>query len=230
MIAGSGLLATSFKEIGTRRDVFVHAAGVSNSQCRDVREFARERDALLRSIEGGRDCDRFLYFSTCSIDDPSAVDSPYVAHKAAMERLVRGHPSHLILRLPQLAARTPNPHTLLNFLHARIARGERFAVWRNAHRNIIDCDDVRTLGAAAIDAGLRGATINIANSVAYEMVEIVATMERVVRGHAVYDLIDRGAPYPIDIAPISAWMANTGVSFDAGYLERVLRKYYGPAD
>ena len=228
MISGSGLLATTFKEFGTRRDVYVHAAGVSNSQCCDIREFARERDALLRSIDHGRDCDRFLYFSTCSIGDPSAQESPYVAHKAAMERLVQGHPSHLILRLPQLAARTPNPHTLLNFLHARIARGERFAVWRNARRNIIDCDDARALGVAALDAGLRGATINIANSVAYEMIDIVATMERVVCGHAVYDLIDRGAPYPIDIAPIGALLARTGVSFDAGYLERVLRKYYGP--
>ena len=145
-----------------------------------------------------------------------------------MESLVRDHPSHLILRLPQVAGRTPNPHTLLNFIYARIVRGERFAVWRNARRNIIDCEDVRAIGTSAIDAGIRSATVNVANTRDYEMTYVVETMERVVHGHAVYDLIDRGSSYPIDLARIRPLLASTGVIFGPEYLERVMRKYYAP--
>lgn len=67
-----------------------------------------------------------------------------------MEALVTHHPRHLILRLPQVAGRTPNPHTLLNYLYARISRGESFRLWRNARCNIIDVDDVAAIGKHAI--------------------------------------------------------------------------------
>ena len=118
------------------------------------------------------------------------------------------------LRLPQVAGVTPNPHTLLNYLHARIARGERFAVWRHARRNVIDCEHVRALGFAAIEAGWRSRTVNIACTRDYAMTEIVGTMERVVRGHAVYDLLDRGAAYVVDVEPLRPLLAAAQVRFN----------------
>jgi len=228
MIIGSGLLARAFSDaVRNRPDVVIYAAGVSNSQCRDTREFARERSLLERSLQATEVSKCFVYFSTCSIDDPESSDAPYVQHKVAMEKLTHRHPGHLIFRLPQVAGRTPNPHTLLNYLHARIARGERFALWKRARRNVIDCDDVCTLATALLDSRVRGETINIANPRDYAMSEIVETLERVCGGHAVYDVLDRGAAYAINVSAMLPFVKAAGLSFDESYLERVLRKYYG---
>jgi nucleoside-diphosphate-sugar epimerase len=227
MIVGRGLLASAFAPIARERPgLVVHAAGVSNSACEDAREFARERLAVEGTLAAASSADCMIYFSTCSVSDPASRDTGYVRHKLAMESLVRTHARHLILRLPQVAGRTPNPHTLLNYLYARVVRGERFAVWGRARRNVIDCDDVATIARAAIDEGIHGATLDVASPQDHSLPEIVATLERVTHGHAVYDLVDRGAAYPIDVAPIAPLVAATGVRFDEGYLERVLRKYY----
>ena len=118
----------------------VYAAGVSNSNCSDQREFDRERDRLMIAMEQHRLVDLFLYFGTCSAD--GSLDSPYVQHKIKMEKIVSEHPRYLILRLPQTAGKTENPHTLLNYIFTRIIRSERFQIWKNARRNIIDVDDV----------------------------------------------------------------------------------------
>lgn len=231
MIVGHGLMARTFAgRLTAGDDVVVHAAGVSNSQCQDPREFERERKLLDRTLAAGADVQCFVYFSTCSVLDPTATDTAYVRHKLDMEAKVREHPAHLIFRLPQVAGRTPNPHTLLNYLYARITRGERFAVWRHARRNVIDCDDVRALGFAVIESTLRAKTLNIAAPDSHAMTDIVSTMERVVRGHAVFDLLDRGAVYPIDVAETQVLMERCGIEFGADYLERAIRKYYGSND
>jgi nucleoside-diphosphate-sugar epimerase len=227
VIVGSGLMARAFRGRATdRTDVVVHAAGVSNSQCTDSREFERERLLLHKTISDARGAECLVYFSTCSVVDPTSENAPYVRHKLRMEAEVRAHPRHLILRLPQVAGRTPNPHTLLNYLHARIARGERFSIWGGARRNIIDCDDARALGFQLIEGDVRGETVNVACTHDHSLVEIVETLERATGGHAVYDVLDRGAPYPIDVARTQPFFSAAGVSFDSGYLERVIRKYY----
>ena len=228
MIIGSGMMARAFRgRMADRVDIVVHAAGVSNSQCNDVREFERENSLLRKTIAKASGADRFVYFSTCSIVDPASAQTPYVLHKLAMESQVRAHPRHLILRLPQVAGRTPNPHTLLNYLHARIARGERFSVWGGARRNIIDCDDASAIGCQLIEVGVSRETVNIACSHDHSIIEIVDTLCRVIHGHAVYDVLNRGAAYAIDVSRIRPFLSLAGVSFDEDYLERVVRKYYG---
>jgi len=227
MIVGSGMMASAFRvPITERADIVVHAAGVSNSQCIDPREFEREGTLLQKTIRKAGAADCLVYLSTCSILDPTSASSPYVRHKLAMEEHVRAHPRHLILRLPQVAGRTPNPHTLLNYLHARIARGERFSIWGGARRNIIDCKDVCEIGVRLIEGGVRAETVNVACSHDHSLIEIVDILTRVIAGHAVYDVLERGAAYAIDIDRISPFLAAAGASFDKDYLERVLRKYY----
>src|SRR3954452_3643005 len=104
MIIGSGLIARAFAARESALDsICIYAAGVSNSTCRDALEFARERERLGAALAATATSNRFVYFSTCSIDDPWSASSAYVAHKVAMEVLVRGHDNHLIVRLPQIA-------------------------------------------------------------------------------------------------------------------------------
>jgi len=229
MIIGSGLLARAFAPtFSDRGDVCIYAAGVSNSGCTDTNEFERERKRLADALQRAKEVDSFVYFGTCSVSDPESQNTPYVLHKLAMEQLVSAHTSHLILRLPQVAGKTPNPHTLLNYLYARISRSESFRLWSKAKRNIIDVDDVAAISRQLLARNnLRKVTFNIANTTSYTMIEIVHAMENAVGKRAVYEVIERGSGYLIDIHKTLPLMDEAGVKFDHDYLERAISKYYG---
>jgi nucleoside-diphosphate-sugar epimerase len=229
MIVGSGLLARAFgPAYSGRPDVCIYAAGVSNSNCDDVHEFRRERQRVDDALNQNQHAGRFVYFGTCSAYDPEISKSPYVRHKMAMEGMVRAHPRHIVLRLPQIAGKTPNPHTLLNFLYARISRSEAFHIWGGARRNIIDVDDVVSIARQLIDNGGAGsATVNIANPVDYPMSEIVDAMAGVVGKRAIFDVVDRGSAYSIETEAMQPVLVRSGVEFDGSYLRRVIAKYYG---
>ena len=230
MIVGSGLLANAFASQADNvlADSCIYAAGVSNSACQDRREFERERERLLGAMRSTSPDSPFIYFGTCSIDDPEAQKSAYVQHKAAMESFVRERISYLIFRLPQLAGFTPNPHTLLNYLFSRIIRSERFQVWGRAHRNLIDVDDVVKIARdmVTVEKAVR-ATINIANTRSSSMFDIVRTMEEVLGRRAIFDTIDQGNSYNIDTQRIMPALQRCAISFSPCYLHDVVRKYYG---
>lgn len=231
MIIGSGLIARAFAPwLRQRGDVCVYAAGVSNSSGTDAAEFARERARLTTALEAQRDAEAFVYFGTCSVGDAELQHTPYVQHKLAMEALVWQHPRPLIFRLPQVAGHTPNPHTLLNFLYARIARSEAFTVWQHAYRNIIDVSDVVILARCWIDnPAARRQIVNLANPHCLPMLDIVRAMAQVVGKPAIYHCEARGYHYPIDVSAMLPFIAETGIDFEHDYLLRVLRKYYEPA-
>jgi hypothetical protein len=229
MVFGSGLIARAFEPYAQAlSDASIYAAGVSNSSCQDAREFERERQRLGAALASVPASSLFLYFSTCSVDDPAARESAYVRHKLAMEALVRQRERYLVIRLPQVAGSTPNPHTLLNHLYARIARSERFAIWRGATRNIIDVDDAaRIVTDLVVAENASGEIINVANSRSYGILEIVGTMERVVGCKAIFDIIDRGGGCAIEIDRILPALHRCGIAFPDDYLHRVISKYYG---
>jgi nucleoside-diphosphate-sugar epimerase len=229
MIVGSGLLARAFADAYSQRDdVCIYAAGVSNSACKSSDEFARERQRLTDALRTAHHVGVFVYFGTCSVADPDAQDTPYVQHKLAMEGLVQAHPQGLVIRLPQVAGKTPNPHTLLNYLYARISRSERFELWAKAKRNIIDVIDVAAIANCLIaDGSARKTTINVANTASYPMPDIVHAMERTIGKQALFDATDRGSEYPIDVERITPVLGKAGVDFDNTYLDKVIGKYYG---
>jgi nucleoside-diphosphate-sugar epimerase len=229
MIIGSGLLAKSFGiHLKTQDDVCIYAAGVSNSSCTDHREFEREQTRLLDAFRHLPGPVLFVYFSTCSISDPSAQGTSYVEHKTRMETLVKERSRYLIFRLPQVAGRTPNPHTLLNYLFARIIRSERFEIWGYATRNIIDAGDIVRIASDLINVdGACNETINIASTRCYGMLEVVTAMGRVLNHTPIFDIIDRGSSYDIDTSRISASLERCRIYFSNYYLDQVLWKYYG---
>lgn len=229
MIVGSGLLANAFPlSLSQQEDVCIYAAGVSNSTCKDSNEFAREYKRLEAALQHASKVDAFVYFGTCSAADPEARNTPYVLHKLAMEQLVKAHPRNLTLRLPQVIGETPNPHTLLNFLYARILRGESFKLWNKAHRNIIDVIDVALIAQQFIeDKSFRNTTLNIANLVNYSVTDIVGTMERILKKKGVYDIVEMGSKYSIEIDAVLSVMGKAGVEFSNDYLEKIIAKYYG---
>ncbi|MDD3884431.1 MAG: hypothetical protein PHW66_05785 [Gallionella sp.] len=232
MIIGSGLLAQAFNAFYEKdKGVCIYAAGVSNSSCTDEYEFSREQERLRQALTNHSDANVFVYFGTCSVADPEAARTPYVQHKLEMEMLIKRHPQYLILRLPQVAGRTTNPHTLLNYLYARISRSESFTLWENAQRNIVDISDIVAIARTFIDSpDARRITLNIANETNYTLPEIVAGMERITGKRAIINRVERGSRYIIDIAAIQSAIGKAGVKFGPDYLDRLLEKYYGKHD
>jgi nucleoside-diphosphate-sugar epimerase len=228
LVIGSGLLAKAFSNsFSNNENICIYAAGVSNSSCIDTHEFIRERQRLSNALEHGMYAQAFVYFGTCSVNDPDVQNTAYVQHKLEMEELVSVHPSYLILRLPQVAGKTPNPHTLLNFLYACIMRSEAFSLWTKAQRNIIDVDDVSLIVRLLIsDKERRNTTINIANPTSYTMMKIVSVMEQVVGKPAIYNEVERGSGCYINTDVIQPLLNKLHLNFGDNYLENVIDKYY----
>lgn len=226
MIVGSGLLANAFRDRFERRDdLIVFASGVSNSSEQRASEFERERSLLAKSLSQKK---KLVYFSTCSLRDPSIRQTSYVQHKAKMESIVLEKPGNFVFRLPQVAGESTNPFILTNFLAGKILANEPFDLWVHTYRNVIDVDDVvRIAGVMIEELGGTNGTLNIACSHSVSMPVLVATFERVLRRSAKYNEIDRGGRYEIDVETSNTVASRIGISFDEKYLERVLDKYYG---
>lgn len=229
MIIGNGLLAKAFApEFAHNDTVTVFASGVSNSRETRPEAFQRERDMLEAALDAHH---MLVYFSTCSILDPQLAASPYVLHKLAMEQLIAERaPQMAIFRLPQLVGHTPNPHTLTNYLHHQIDTGAHFQLWSYARRNLIDVDDVAAIVHQLMQDGATGRTLNVACPFSVPVVELVAIFEQILGKRANYSLVAAGSHYSIDVAPTSAAAAAAGVVMDTHYIDRIIRKYYAPAN
>jgi nucleoside-diphosphate-sugar epimerase len=228
MIVGSGLLASALAHrYALDEDVLVFASGVSNSGETRVSEFQREAN-LLHATARNYSRKHFVYFSTCSIDDPDRLASPYVRHKIEMESCVELFPSYSIFRLPQVVGTTENTHTLTNFLYKKIVSGEPFTVWSGAWRYLIDVADVALIAEAMIGSqDYRARPVNIASSHPIKMPELVKIFERVLQRDAACQSVVRGENYVIDVRDTQQIVNSCGIEFDSGYVERTIGKYYG---
>ena len=211
MIIGSGLIASCLKD---ERDAVFYAAGVSNSACRDEVEFQRDWSRLNENLDRPG---QFVYFSTCS-----TADSDYVRHKHRCERLLHERGKFLICRLPIVSGRTTNPHTLLNFLNSRIARSEKFDLYPEARRNVIDTDEIATIVGWLLRTGAHNETINVAAPFDFSMVEIVGEFERLHKKWA--RTVDHfgAADKPIDTKRIQ----RAPVKWGDDYLRSAIEKRY----
>lgn len=225
MIIGNGMLATAFRAI-ENEGICIYAAGVSNSTCTVHEEFSRESRLLEEALERNS-AGLFVYFSTCSIADNIAQDSAYVVHKKRMEALIKAHPTYLLLRLPQVAGRTENPNTLLNYLNHCIQQDMPFQIWKTASRNIIDIDHVVGIAKEIFaDKSLYNQIVNIANPRSVYLLEIVQAFERLHKKNANYSTINKGTEYNIDVSVVSNIVSTLKIDFDNFYLDRTLKKHY----
>jgi len=222
------MMAQAFASFREDPKVLVFASGVSDSTETRVAAFARERDLLAhaRAQHAGK---LLLYFGTCSADDPERRDSPYVAHKLAMESLLEeaGLP-WMVLRLPLAIGPGHRGRTLAQYLHDRIARGERFEVWQHATRYPVDVvDALRAARYFLARREFHRRRINVALR-AFPVLEFVRVMQDIVGKTALYDIVPKGRHYAIQCPELAAADALE-LDFSDGYLKRVLRKYYGGA-
>ncbi|NTF33481.1 NAD-dependent epimerase/dehydratase family protein [Rhizobium skierniewicense] len=226
MIIGRGLVASAFVPyFESDQDVIVFAAGVSNSGETRAEEFLREEKMLRGYLEAAG---QLIYFGSCSVFDPEMANTQYVHHKLEMEALVSSYRGNAIFRLPQVVGTSSNSNLLTNFLHQKIENGERFNLWKNARRNLIDVDDIAAIVTHMIRTGdSKAGVYNIASPFSVSILDIVEVFEKVSGKKAVYSLIDAGSGYDIDVPDVKRAASDLNISFDEDYIERTIRKYYG---
>lgn len=228
MITGAGMVAKAF-EAFRRDDRFaVFASGVSNSSSANAIDYARERDLLVQH-KGTSAC--LVYFSTCSIQDPSLGNAGYILHKLAMEELVRANFNrHIIFRLPNLIGPTPNPHTLTNFLRNKILDQTPFNLHAKACRYLMDVDEMSlACGSIMGDPRFIGQTINITFDHPTPVPELLHYMEVVLGQKANAVPEDRGSCYTVDNHSFRQfWTGHLGHPWPSmAHWQIAVGKYYG---
>lgn len=220
-------MARAFEpHFGKDPHVIIFASGVSNSLETRPDAFERER-SLLRDLLG-QGAERLVYFGSCGVTTTESELTPYMKHKQSMETLVRSVPGGLVLRLPQVVGRTDNPHTLTNFLRDRIVSGQHFTVWSHAERNLVDIDDIVSIGARlATEISDDVTMVSIAALKSMLMPEIVNIFESALDKRANFSIVEKGGPMLIDTTMVEAVSAELGIELGEGYIENVIRKYYG---
>lgn len=229
MLVGNGLLAKALSGFRQKQNVFIMAAGVSNSDCKDQAEFQKERELLKTSLTNASKDTIFVYFGTCSVYDADRFHTPYVRHKLEMEKLVCEYTrKHIICRLPNAVGHGGNPHTLLNFMCSAVKSGQELQVWEKATRNIIDVTTIRQCLEYMIDReNFYSKTHNLANPQSIFVTELVSLIEQVVGKKAKYIIIRKGHSFQIEISEqVKEMYKNLKLFTDKNYLYNVLRKYY----
>lgn len=227
MVTGSGMIAKRFSSYADDKRRLVFASGVSHSLAIKKEEFEREENLLRRAIAGnpGR---TLVYFSTCSIYDPSLGSSAYVLHKLKMEGLIREKvPSYLIFRVSNPVGKTNNHHTVLNYFVEHIVGQLFFTVWQYASRNLIDIDDMYAVCHHIIQEDSEPARIvNVANPVNYPVTAIIEAIETHFQKKGHFVLTEKGNSPLIDTSEIQPLFSQLRIEFDQQYLPKLLKKYF----
>lgn len=184
MIVGTGFIGSALNDVP---GCVLYAAGVSNPTCTDPAEYARDLERLETALllPG-----RFVYVSTAS-----EADSDYVSFKRKAEKAVLARGDSVVVRVPTVAGRCSNPHTLLNWLWHRISRGERFDLWPFAKRNIVTVGRVADQIERIAQSRATG-IVTIRHPKDYLAIQIVRAMEEIAEKRAVFDATDVPADQP----------------------------------
>jgi nucleoside-diphosphate-sugar epimerase len=226
-VIGEGVIAERFHHLNTQFETLVFAPNPENSQMVVSTQFEEETNELRRLI-GLHPSSKIVYFSSCSVLDPSLMTSSYVIYKKSIEELIQKlAPNYLIVRLPQVVSRESEESNLSRYIVDRVLSGEPFEVWSGAIRNFIDLDDVFEIVRGLLhNQKFRNKIINVANLNSVPVIDFVQTVESVFGLEAKYQIIDKSSDYEIDVSAISGIVSDLKINFDDSYLDRTIAKYY----
>jgi len=232
-IVGSGFIAKSFikyEEFFKKLGACAYAAGVSNSLCEDKKLFHKDKSRLADFSKIIGQDQILLYFSTCSIDDPSRNKNFYIKHKLDIENFIKENfKKYLIVRLPEVVGKNTNTNTLVNFFFHKIKKQEKFDLWTEANRSIIDIEDVVKILIDFLSSNKQNKNqiINIANTKKSSALHIVQILENITKTKAKYNLVSKGEKnWNIDTSIANESMTRCKITFERDYLENLLRKYF----
>ncbi len=140
MVIGNGLIARALANYADNTDVVIFASGVSNSAENEDANFRREENLILEQVTHDA---TFVYFSTCSVFDPSLSKSAYVQHKLKMEKLIESKfKKYIVIRLPTLVGNTGNPNTFFNSFVNKLQASAPIHIYEKAYRYLLDAADL----------------------------------------------------------------------------------------
>ncbi|MCD2422202.1 NAD-dependent epimerase/dehydratase family protein [Niabella pedocola] len=228
MIIGNGMIAKRFSDYQQQDDFVVFASGVSNSKSQRDADYAREMDLLQATLAAHKE-KHFVYFSTCSIYDPTEAASHYVQHKQRVEAYIRQHAETFhIFRVSNVVGASGNPNTIFNYYINHIRAHTNFDIWMHASRNLIDIDDVFALVDQILKQGVyQNGITNIANKKSYDVLSVVKAIEQFLQQEGSYTLVERGSSFEIDVSAITGIAQALQIDFGPDYLLRLLQKYFG---
>ena len=235
MIIGSGFIAKNFKKkklLIKKYKLAIYASGVSNSRSINESNFKREKKKII-NYKKKIASKIFVYFSTCSVFDPSRNNTPYVKHKLNIENLIKKNfKKYIIVRLPEVVGFSRNKNNLINFFYHKIINNNKFKLWSNSKRNIIDIDDAVKIFFSFIKKIIRknkkiNLVVNIANTKFVSPNKIVSIIEKLISTNARYDKIEFGhLNWKIKPLISKSIIETSGINFNRFYLEKILKKYY----
>jgi nucleoside-diphosphate-sugar epimerase len=224
MIVGTGLIGKSLNRIDTA-GITIFASGVSNSRETDAKEFLREKSLIESHLNGQSDY-KFVYISTCSVNDPSQSDSPYVIHKKLMENLVLSHPGTHIVRLPNVVGPDGNLNNLVNHFVKSIRSGEALTLQESARRYILGVDELAKLMEAFVSLLPHSdRVVDFAPPTSTSVLDLVRHIEDILGIEADISMVPGGSSYPIDFSNTAKYSKLSEIEFLDGYVESVLKKW-----
>ncbi len=196
MIVGDGMLARACEAFENDPFVTIFASGVSNSS--EVREEEFQCEFTLLASQPKEI--KIVYFSTCSVNDPSVSDTPYLKHKIHMENYIKANfKEYLIFNLPTVVGITENTHTFFNWLVNKIKTGVRYQVFKNAYRYLLDADDVSLIVPFYLKKYIgMSKQIFIAQDNNISVVDIIHMVEDALGKKQEYELVDEGTKFEVD--------------------------------
>jgi len=226
MIIGNGLIAQAFHQYMDDDEIILFASGVSNSKETCLDAFNKEEELLKNSLLFNRKR-KVVYFSTTSIYDSELSNGMYCQHKISMENLIKNSGNkYLIFRLSEVVGNTSNQNQILPFLINHIRNRKKFQVWKNATRHLIDSSDVVDLCNLIISDRIENKVFNIASPIKTPIQDIVKIIEEYLNFQAIYEIVDKGNDYNIDITDIKEYIYRLNIKFDDDYIEKLIKKYY----
>lgn len=224
MVVGGGQLARAFNQQFLPHSC-IFASGVSNSSCTNSDEFAREEQLLIKTLTENKD-KQFVYFSSCALSAPDYPKNAYYQHKHNMENIIQSESDqYYIFRIPQLFGDLILHKTLINFIYKCISHHHHFTVFNDAHRYVIEINDVATLVMAFLRHSSPNITVDIANPHRYSVQEIVSTIELLLGHSANYALVEKSDQYTLTFEVMNAFIKahQLPLKFGQDYLHQKLQ-------
>ena len=225
MIIGSGQLAKAFQKSELKQEVCIFASGVSNSSCKDINQFERERNLLVNILKNNGD-KKFVYFSSCALSASEYPKNDYYKHKVNMENIIKKYSdNYYIFRIPQLFGDLISHKTLINFIYKSIEYNHKFNIYDEAYRYVIEISDVRKLVESYLDCS-GGITIDLANPYKYKVLNIVQIFEKLLNKKAHYEVVKKEDEYTLDLFHLEKFVKEKeiNITFGEEYLIEKLRE------
>lgn len=192
-IFGNGFIASNLKKLKTKKKIYIYAAGVSNSNSKKNHHYLREVSTIKKIVKKIDKNITFVYISSLSVENKKLQNNKYVKNKLKIEKIVKSNFIHyLIIRLPQVVGRSKNKHTLTNSIFHNIKKNEKFLLWKNAKRNILDIKDILKILDKYFRRNLNiKKTLNIYNPRSSSVIFILKTLGFILKKEVKFKLVNR---------------------------------------